>query len=830
MATVAGLGTDAPIRPLVAFVGPSLDRATAAALAPGVRLYPPVCQGDLTGVVEFAKPRAILIVDGEFGQVLSVWHKEILAALDAGIRVVGASSMGALRAAELDVFGMEGVGEIYEYYRDGWLTDDADVALLHGPADADYVSLTWPLVNVRATAAALHAAGVLDATGSKAVLEAAATVHFTERTAVTIARQLVSDGHDPEWAHTVAAALQDAYVDQKARDAVAGFEFLGRIDAIPAPAAEVPLFLEGRSLEPLRWSDVTLERHGTTMRRYQLVNDVTLHEPDFDELLARACDRYLALELAADVGITASDRAVAEQRREFLARHDLTEETLPEWLSANDLDEAGFAVLLEHEAILTHARRWLLDSRLWERTRRLVIEQLQVEGRYAAAADAAARRRRLTDGRPPAGFPHDRDAVVALVARHMARTSWRPGDLERYADTHGFDGPGGLLVALADADAAATARAEARERFARLLGLSDRTASRDPAAAGTSELPKRPVRPARISPEEPRWALAHLEAHQSTQVLLAAVELGIPAALANGPRPLTELAEVTESDPDRLRRLLRALSALRIVKLQADDHWVLTSAGRALAGPCEHDSSTDVGSAGYGLDEYARDLRANTMVSWARLAEVVRGADPPPYPDSELDDRSVMASAAVLGLADHLVRQTDVPEGGHVIDIGGGLGRTLEALHRARPDLRLSLVERPGTADRAARRLTGRGLATAIDVIAYRGQTALEPPADLVILERVIASLDDDTAADVLGLAARSLAPRGRIEVLDVIFDDTPASAFGDLLALVRSGGRVRSEHEWRRLAARSGLRLVEVPPVPPPYVHYRLEGADDSQ
>ena len=56
---------------------------------------------------------AILIVDGEFGQSLSVWHKEILHALHRGIRVVGASSMGALRAAELDRFGMEGVGEIY---------------------------------------------------------------------------------------------------------------------------------------------------------------------------------------------------------------------------------------------------------------------------------------------------------------------------------------------------------------------------------------------------------------------------------------------------------------------------------------------------------------------------------------------------------------------------------------------------------------------------------------------------------------------------------------------------------------------------------------------
>ena len=140
-------------RPLVAFLGPSLRAAEALGIVPQVELWPPVCQGDLTTVVERLHPRAILIVDGEFGQSLSVWHKEILHALHLGIRVVGASSMGALRAAELDRFGMEGVGKIYEYYRDGWLTADADVALVHADAAEGYRSLTWPLVNVRSTAA-----------------------------------------------------------------------------------------------------------------------------------------------------------------------------------------------------------------------------------------------------------------------------------------------------------------------------------------------------------------------------------------------------------------------------------------------------------------------------------------------------------------------------------------------------------------------------------------------------------------------------------------------------------------------------------------------------
>ena len=93
-------------------------------------------QGELY-VAAHAKPAAIGMVDGYFDGVPAVWHKEVLWALQAGIAVFGASSMGALRAAELHSFGMRGIGRIFEDYRDGRLTDDDEVALLHGPAEAD---------------------------------------------------------------------------------------------------------------------------------------------------------------------------------------------------------------------------------------------------------------------------------------------------------------------------------------------------------------------------------------------------------------------------------------------------------------------------------------------------------------------------------------------------------------------------------------------------------------------------------------------------------------------------------------------------------------------
>ena len=78
--------------------------------------------------------RAIALVDGVFESVPSVWHHELLDALDAGVAVFGGASMGALRAAELAPHGMVGVGGVLGWYRDGLVRGDDEVALLHGGA------------------------------------------------------------------------------------------------------------------------------------------------------------------------------------------------------------------------------------------------------------------------------------------------------------------------------------------------------------------------------------------------------------------------------------------------------------------------------------------------------------------------------------------------------------------------------------------------------------------------------------------------------------------------------------------------------------------------
>lgn len=138
---------------------------------------PPVRRGDLR---ESCPGRTVIIIDGEFGQNLSVSPKEILRLIDLGGRVIGASSMGALRAAELYPYGMEGCGWIYEAYRSGSIERDDEVALLYSPFDS--TPLTVPLVNVRYWLDELREVGAIGPKESRRALRSVQQLFFAERT------------------------------------------------------------------------------------------------------------------------------------------------------------------------------------------------------------------------------------------------------------------------------------------------------------------------------------------------------------------------------------------------------------------------------------------------------------------------------------------------------------------------------------------------------------------------------------------------------------------------------------------------------------------------
>jgi hypothetical protein len=197
----------------ILFAGPSLPDA-ASVCGDAIDLRPPAAHGDVLAAVRQGAT-AIGIVDGSFEHVAPVWHKEILYALDFGIAVYGAASMGALRAAECSPFGMVGIGRIYEDYAAGRRVDDADVALLHGPAELGYPALSLPLVNVDATLERLDA---LPAQEVETLREAARALFYKDRTWPAIIDAADRTG---DRAKKILQLINTSSVNQKREDALA---------------------------------------------------------------------------------------------------------------------------------------------------------------------------------------------------------------------------------------------------------------------------------------------------------------------------------------------------------------------------------------------------------------------------------------------------------------------------------------------------------------------------------------------------------------------------------------------------------------------------------
>jgi hypothetical protein len=209
---------------IIVFLGPSLETTAAEKILPAHYL-PPAKRGDLLAAVQ-DEATIIGLIDGVFHQESAVAHREILSAIKKGIRVIGSSSMGALRAAEMDTLGMVGIGKIYQMYKSGELESDDEVALVFDPSSG--MALSEPLINIRFTLRQARDSGVIDSDAQEALLAAARSVFYPQRTYRTIVYQ-AGEAIDEKARERFLQWVKTNACDQKRDDAVAALEYIRKI-------------------------------------------------------------------------------------------------------------------------------------------------------------------------------------------------------------------------------------------------------------------------------------------------------------------------------------------------------------------------------------------------------------------------------------------------------------------------------------------------------------------------------------------------------------------------------------------------------------------------
>ena len=404
---------------VVVFLGPSLDSAAAASVLPAT-FFPPAKQSDILHAVDRIAPHTLVLIDGEFGQSLSVWHKELLYALEHGIRVIGASSMGALRAAELEPYGMIGVGEICAAYRDGFVTDDDEVALVYAPAELGYANLSLPFVNVRKTLETAQAQHLLDAAVVRAALAEIKRIHFAARDLGAIEAVLARS----TLAASTVAALLDVlgrqYVDQKRADALEALRYAAQ----PAAASGKKSWSLQRtySLSVQLQQDMPVNRGGQVVRTRRIAKYASLHHPGFEHLALQAANRKLAQTLANVIGVHPTQEDVASEAARFRLKRRLTDDgALAAWLAANDLTAARFDELMRSLAVCRRLGRWLTENEGRRENTQSVLDELRINGQYPEWADKAAAYEEFAQTAAP--DPQEA-SLSALVRQHLSSSDW----------------------------------------------------------------------------------------------------------------------------------------------------------------------------------------------------------------------------------------------------------------------------------------------------------------------------------------------------------------------------------------------------------------------
>jgi hypothetical protein len=223
----------------VVFLGPTLAAGEAERVLPAV-YRPPAAQGAIISAVQRYRPSAILLIDGVFQGEPAVRHKEILWAMSRGIPVLGASSMGALRAAEVWRQGMIGVGLIFRWYRRYALLPDDAVAVLHGPPEFGAPALTHSLIDLRMTVRRAARAGLIDGATRKRLESAAASLNFRDRTLAMMVHRALGDALDRSRRAKLEKELARSFVDQKRADALAALRLLRDLGSRAESSARPP--------------------------------------------------------------------------------------------------------------------------------------------------------------------------------------------------------------------------------------------------------------------------------------------------------------------------------------------------------------------------------------------------------------------------------------------------------------------------------------------------------------------------------------------------------------------------------------------------------------
>lgn len=433
------------------FLGPSLPLERARRELPAATFLPPAQRGDVYRLVANRQPTAIGLVDGLFDTVPAVVHKEILFALSQGVHVLGAASMGALRAAELWPYGMEGIGRIFERLRsEEWEADD-EVAVAHGTAETGFRPCSVALATLRLGLEDAREAGYVSHETVAALSAAAQRQFYPDRSW----EALYALGKEAGVADEELAALRSFVAhrepDAKRDDALA---LLARLQELTAAKLE-PYAADFDFERTMHWQRIVSEcgaisptgngQEARGVSHAELARHARMRPEGPEWMRGAVLLHLLGQEARRRAESFTRDELVAALSRFRRRNRLLTAEQTRTWMTAQSLNDQDLMRLMELDLVLATLLHEAPGS-----IRSMLALELKRAGAFGSAIAEIGHKRELLEERGVVSLTLE-DAGVSfedLLAWYQAGRESIEGSLESHAQWLGFASARELLSEL----------------------------------------------------------------------------------------------------------------------------------------------------------------------------------------------------------------------------------------------------------------------------------------------------------------------------------------------------------------------------------------------
>ena len=309
----------------------------------------------------------------------------------------------------------------------------------------------------------------------------------------------------------------------------------------------------------------------------------------------------------------------------------------------------------------------------------------------------------------------------------------------------------------------------------------------------------------------------------AAQVINAAVVLGLPDLLGQGPMTTEALAAAAQAHAPSLHRLMRALVSLGLCRHEDGGRFALTDAGGYLRTNAEGSVRGRALFTGDMLWKQFGDL-THQVRTGGRTQAVVSGAegfavlaqDPPRLHAFQ----QAMAESSVLAAREAL-KLYDFSRFARVLDLGGGYGGVLAELLSAHPDQTGAVFDLAYLEQGATPYLERAGVAARARFGGGSFFESVPGGFDLILMKYIVHDWDDEEARAILA-KARTAADAGVTlvlleQVVPEVIEATvqhQAAIRGDL-TMMGMGGKERTAEEFRVLLAEAGWRLTRIASSP---------------